>query len=471
MKGKYHVQRAGKILGAAAVALTMAAMPGTSFAAQPFTVGQTGLTQDMVTISGLPGTGIKGQAQLQVVAGKGVMLSLSMSGLQPGKSYSDSIHYGMAGTMGPLAWKLPMLHANASGVASVTMTLPKLQAIPENGWYIRVADAAGTGTGTGIKWMTVAHGNIGVALPSTVAVATAETKDYLISLQIGPLAKMISEAQAKQGMHGEIMVPIPGMSMPSMSMMFDGHMVNHHLEAHIFNRLTGAVVENEMPTISIQPAGSTHWQALSSAVAMYGTRLQLADYHYGNNVYMKKGDYTITVTLHGQKAVFSNLQVFAGSNSDTMGMKSKMPLGVSTIDLVAGNHSMKMPVSVSMMRMGTSMQKSIDVPLWYVMQQLHELGVTSKWNGHELALTSLQVNHSTTPMMMKGNAGIWINGKMEGKMMSYVAKNPLSGTFTMFVSAKAVSHILSEMKLRWTMHDGVWTILPMTSSNMTSSNM
>jgi hypothetical protein len=77
-----------------------------------------------------------------------------------------------------------------------------------------------------------------------------------------------------------------------------------HFEAHIYSRATGKPVHGEHPTITVvdHTAGTTEpVQVTIMQDVVVGAR----DYHYGNNANMKYGhDFTITVTLHGERAVY-----------------------------------------------------------------------------------------------------------------------------------------------------------------------
>jgi hypothetical protein len=79
-----------------------------------------------------------------------------------------------------------------------------------------------------------------------------------------------------------------------------------HLEVHICSRSTGKVVRNAQPVITVVD-GTNHGMADHVPVAeMEGISAGVADLHYGNNVTMPAmHSYTVTVSLHGEKAVFN----------------------------------------------------------------------------------------------------------------------------------------------------------------------
>lgn len=243
-----------------------------------------GLMTAKVTLKSTDGSQASGTITLNVTA-NGLQVSGNLTGLTPGTTYMPMIRFGDVGADAGNGWTLPSVQADASGNATLSATVAGIVAIPEDGWYFRL-DTAGK---------PVAAGVIGQTLPSTTAVATYATSSYLISLQIGPLGKMITPAQAAAGMSGDIMPPMSGMKMPMMSMMFDGEPANHHLEAHIFNRLTGAVETNLMPMITVANS-STHTTSKVQSVVMYGSDVGIPDYHYGNDVFLPGSTY-LSLTL------------------------------------------------------------------------------------------------------------------------------------------------------------------------------
>ena len=109
-----------------------------------------------------------------------------------------------------------------------------------------------------------------LALAQSTADQTRQTASYKIALHVGPAETMLMPDQASVAKQGEVMVQLPGMPMPPMSMTDQGQPVNHHLEAHVYDRGSGAVLDNVMPSISItnQAGGAT--PKLEPVMAMYG---------------------------------------------------------------------------------------------------------------------------------------------------------------------------------------------------------
>ena len=111
--------------------------------------------------------------------------------------------------------------------------------------------------------------------------------------------------------------------MPAMSMTDEGQPVNHHLEAHIYDKASGKVLNNVMPRITITNQAKGASRPLSPVMAMYGIQEGQSDFHYGGNVYLPPGTYAVAVSVNGQTATFKDLAVSGAAAP--MSMPSAMP--------------------------------------------------------------------------------------------------------------------------------------------------
>jgi hypothetical protein len=130
----------------------------------------------------------------------------------------------------------------------------------------------------------------------------AETQHYRLQLQIGPKEAMVSEAEvaAKHPTSGEVMARG---RMTGMAMSHDMAMDERHLEVHVVSRATTHVVTNARCRITVTAdAGGKSMQV--SPAAMYGVKEGRTDWHYGNNVALPAGAYTILVLVNGERATF-----------------------------------------------------------------------------------------------------------------------------------------------------------------------
>lgn len=77
-----------------------------------------------------------------------------------------------------------------------------------------------------------------------------------------------------------------------------------HFEAHIYSLATGTPVHGADPTITVVDH-TAHTSEPVQVTIMQDVIVGARDYHYGNNANMAYGhDFTITVTLNGEKAVY-----------------------------------------------------------------------------------------------------------------------------------------------------------------------
>jgi hypothetical protein len=128
------------------------------------------------------------------------------------------------------------------------------------------------------------------------------TTTYNLVTEIGALQAMYTPAQAasqhpKTGeeMFGGTMVMPADTTNPSPDW--------HHLEVHIFNKQTGDTVKATTPVISVTNQGTGQTQPVP-IVVMQGIVEGPSDYHYGNNVDLPKGEYTVTVVIGSETANF-----------------------------------------------------------------------------------------------------------------------------------------------------------------------
>ncbi|MDQ2783863.1 MAG: twin-arginine translocation signal domain-containing protein [Chloroflexota bacterium] len=165
-------------------------------------------------------------------------------------------------------------------------------------------DACGSSSSTAAPATSAAS-----AVAASPIAMTQTTASYKIVLGIGPVETMLTPDQAKGATSGEVMAQMPGMAMPTMMMTDQGQPVNHHLEVHITNTATGALIKDQMPMITItDPLGKS--RTLDS-MAMYGVAEGVSDWHFGNSVYLPNGTYTISVQVGNEQAVFKSLMVTA----------------------------------------------------------------------------------------------------------------------------------------------------------------
>ena len=130
----------------------------------------------------------------------------------------------------------------------------------------------------------------------------ATTATYNLVAEIGGLQAMYTPAQAssQHPKTGEVMYG------GTMTMPADTTNVSpdwHHLEVHIFDRKTGNVVKTANPVLTVKSDATGQTQQVP-IVVMQGIVEGPSDYHYGNNVDLPKGAYTVTVVIGSETASF-----------------------------------------------------------------------------------------------------------------------------------------------------------------------
>ena len=126
----------------------------------------------------------------------------------------------------------------------------------------------------------------------------AQTASYRIEIWTGPALTMMTMMEA----------------FPIMSIMDRGQPVNRHLEVHIFDRSTGEDVTSLTPVVRI--TNQATWESrelpgeqeigISEGVS-FVTACRISGHreiqpHFGDNIYLPDGKYTVTVDAAGETA-------------------------------------------------------------------------------------------------------------------------------------------------------------------------
>ncbi|MFQ5968114.1 MAG: hypothetical protein ACE5MI_10970 [Acidimicrobiia bacterium] len=124
---------------------------------------------------------------------------------------------------------------------------------------------------------------------------TTETASYRILVRTGPAVEL------------EVM-----MEGATMTFVDQGQPVNHHLEVHVFDKSSGAEIKDLVPTVGItDPATGTFREFAAEPHASgeipYVTACLLTNHrvrepHFGDNLYLADGTYTVSVTVGDETA-------------------------------------------------------------------------------------------------------------------------------------------------------------------------
>lgn len=128
------------------------------------------------------------------------------------------------------------------------------------------------------------------------------TASYNLVAELGNLQAMYTPAQAssQHPKTGELMFGGSMTMPPDMSNVSPDW---HHLEVHVFDNKTGNVVRTASPVITVTNKTTGQSQQVP-IVVMQGIVEGPSDYHYGNNVDLPKGQYTVTVVIGSETARF-----------------------------------------------------------------------------------------------------------------------------------------------------------------------
>ena len=128
---------------------------------------------------------------------------------------------------------------------------------------------------------------------------------YRMTLMIGPREAMYTQAQARRPhpTAGEIMLR-GTMMMGGMGMGMG--MLNRHLEVHVLDRRTMRPASNPRVSITYQALSPMKMRSVQVPVAvMVGVSMDMADIHYGNNVFMPAGTYRVSVHVNTAYATYT----------------------------------------------------------------------------------------------------------------------------------------------------------------------
>ena len=117
---------------------------------------------------------------------------------------------------------------------------------------------------------------------------TTETVSYRIKLRIGPKVTMAAT---------------------TMTVVDQGRPVNRHLEVHIFDRKSGAEVKSVIPVVRIKNQATGASRGLANVKACLTSRHRETEPHFGDNMYLLDGTYTVTVSVGKETAIFRDLAV------------------------------------------------------------------------------------------------------------------------------------------------------------------
>ncbi|HUA07925.1 MAG TPA: hypothetical protein VMA98_01540 [Candidatus Acidoferrales bacterium] len=122
---------------------------------------------------------------------------------------------------------------------------------------------------------------------------------YKIELQLLPAEPFYTKAQFDKEHPKDGMLVVGGAAPVRMD---DPSHPNHHLIVHVFDKTTGKAITNANVAIRYSSGGAAHSLPI---VEMQAIGKGAQSTHYGNNLYLPDGNYTITVTVDGNASTFT----------------------------------------------------------------------------------------------------------------------------------------------------------------------
>ena len=150
----------------------------------------------------------------------------------------------------------------------------------------------------------------------TPIIRNATTADYKLELWIGPPANMLMMCQVTgSAASGEVMV---AGQMSPMSMTGN----TYHLELHVYNVKTGATEVVPIDSVGITVTSPSGMKTNIPNSEMFDISQGPTDFHYGNNLQLAAGNYTVDTNVGIEKASF-NFPISAMLSRMSSGMSMK----------------------------------------------------------------------------------------------------------------------------------------------------
>lgn len=130
----------------------------------------------------------------------------------------------------------------------------------------------------------------------------ATTAHYKLMLVVAAPEQMLQMCQFTTQTSGMVMVQG---AMSNMTTNMSSSMGEYHLVVHVYDITTGATVVPPLSSVSITATNSAGMGMSVPVVEMFDAGQGPASMHYGNNVALAPGKYTVMVTVMGEEATFN----------------------------------------------------------------------------------------------------------------------------------------------------------------------
>lgn len=130
---------------------------------------------------------------------------------------------------------------------------------------------------------------------------------YHLVLQIGPAEKMsMSGMGGERTMGGNMATCSMATHMNKTGMM--SSRCNHHVELHVYSRQNDSVLKHAHVHIRLY-CMKMHMTYTVPIMRMEGASMGAMDFHYGNNMHLPQGWYTVYVKVNGTKTTLDYVHI------------------------------------------------------------------------------------------------------------------------------------------------------------------
>jgi hypothetical protein len=136
---------------------------------------------------------------------------------------------------------------------------------------------------------------------------TQTTTSYAVQLDIGPVETIMAPNQAGNAKTGDVMSTMPEVTHDTI---IDEKLpVNHSFELHIMNKATGAPITGTKVEVMLKDWANGRTYLPDDIVREYDVDQGVKDMHYGRNIYLPAGHYTVNLMVGQERVSFRDVQV------------------------------------------------------------------------------------------------------------------------------------------------------------------
>jgi hypothetical protein len=137
---------------------------------------------------------------------------------------------------------------------------------------------------------------------------TQTTTSYKVQLDIGPVETMMMPDQAKDAKTGDVLSASPEVTFDTI---IDSRLpVDHSFELHIWNKATGDPIGGSTKIeVMVKDWANGQTYIPDDLARMYDVDQGTKDMHYGKNIYLPSGHYSINLMVGQERVSFEDIQV------------------------------------------------------------------------------------------------------------------------------------------------------------------